>query len=149
MKKIFVCSPYQPVSESEAGKKAELEENIYRAKMACRLIAACGLMPLATHLYFTAILDDDQKAERERGIQMGLSWLEEAAEVWVFGNRITKGMALEIERAQELSKPVRNMPEPTKLLGMLIKSIAEKYGLSDCKNEEQPDAAESEEDNGE
>ena len=71
MKKIFVCSPYQPVSESEAGKKAELEENIYRAKMACRLIAVCGLMPLAPHLYFTAILDDDQKAERERGIQMG------------------------------------------------------------------------------
>lgn len=148
MKKIFVCSPYQPVSESEAGKKAELEENIYRAKMACRLIAVCGLMPLAPHLYFTAILDDDQKAERERGIQMGLSWLEEAAEVWVFGNRITKGMTLEIERAQELSKPIRNMPEPTKLLGMLIKSIAEKYSLSDCKNEEQPDAAESEEDYG-
>lgn len=49
---------------------------------------------------------------------------------------------------QLLSKPVRNMPEPTKLLGMLIKSIAEKYGLSDCKNEEQPDAAESEEDYG-
>lgn len=47
-----------------------------------------------------------------------------------------------------MSKPIRNMPEPTKLLGMLIKSIAEKYGLSDCKNEEQPDAAESEEDYG-
>lgn len=86
MKKIFVCSPYHPIAESEAGKKAELEENIYRAKMACRLISACGLMPLAPHLYFTAILDDDQKAERERGIQMGLEWLNEATEVWVFGN---------------------------------------------------------------
>lgn len=103
---------------------------------------------MAPHLYFTAILDDDQKEERERGIQMGLAWLEEATEVWVFGDRITKGMALEIERAKELSKPVRNMPEPTKLLGMLIKTIAEKYGLNDCKNEAQPDAAESEDNNG-
>ena len=79
---------------------------------------------------------------------MGLEWLNEATEVWVFGNRITKGMTLEIERAQELSKPVRNLPEPTKLLGMLIKTIAEKYGLDDYKNEAQPDAAESEEHNG-
>lgn len=148
MKKIFVCSPYHPIAESEAEKKAELEENIYRAKMACRLISACGLMPLAPHLYFTTILDDDQKAERERGIQMGLEWLNEATEVWVFGNQVTKGMTLEIKRAQELSKPVRNMPEPTKLLGMLIKTIAEKYGLRDCKNGAQPDAAESEDNNG-
>ena len=73
MKKIFVCSPYHPVSESEAGKKAELEENIYRAKMACRLISACGLMPLAPHLYFTAILDDDQRQNESVAFRWGLS----------------------------------------------------------------------------
>lgn len=75
---------------------------------------------------------------------MGLEWLNEATEVWVFGSRITKGMTLEIERAQELSEPIRNMPEPTKLLGMLIKTIAEKYGLNDDGNKAQQDAAESE-----
>lgn len=31
-KKIFVCSPYRPLSESEESRKAELEFNIHRAK---------------------------------------------------------------------------------------------------------------------
>ena len=37
-KKIFVCSPYRPLSETEESRKAELESNIYRAKTACRIL---------------------------------------------------------------------------------------------------------------
>ena len=35
-KKIFVCSPYRPLAETEESRKVELESNLHRAKTACR-----------------------------------------------------------------------------------------------------------------
>ncbi|NCC61451.1 MAG: hypothetical protein EOM12_11030, partial [Verrucomicrobiae bacterium] len=98
-KKIFVCSPYRPLSETEESRKSELETNIFRAKTACRILTTLGFMPLAPHLYFTTFLKDEEKRERENGIRLGLQWLEEADEVWVFGDTISEGMAVEISKA--------------------------------------------------
>lgn len=140
-KKIFVCSPYRPLSETEESRKAELESNIRRAKTACRILTTLGFMPLAPHLYFTTFLRDEEKRERENGIQLGLQWLEEADEVWVFGDTISEGMAVEIARANELDKPVRNLPEPSRMVELLIKGISAGYKT-------QPNAAESEKNNG-
>lgn len=126
-KKIFVCSPYRPLSETEESRKAELESNIHRAKTACRILTALGFMPMAPHLYFTTFLKDEEKRERENGIRLGLRWLEEADEVWVFGDTISEGMAVEIARAKELAKPVRNLPEPSRMVELLIKGISAGY----------------------
>lgn len=122
-KKIFVCSPYRPLAETEESRKAELESNLHRAKTACRILTTLGFMPLAPHLYFTTFLEDEVKRERENGIRLGLQWLEEADEVWVFGDTISEGMAVEIARAKELDKPVRNLPEPSRMVELLIKGI--------------------------
>lgn len=140
-KKIFVCSPYRPLSETEESGKAELESDIQRAKAACRILTTLGFMPLAPHLYFTAFLKDEETQERENGIQMGLRWLEEADEVWVFGDTISEGMAVEIARAKALDKPVRNLPEPSRMVELLIKGISAGYKT-------QRNAAESEKSNG-
>ena len=152
-KKIFVCSPYRPTSENEACRKCELESNIKRAKTACRFLSTLGFLPLAPHLYFTQFLKDRRVHERDTGIKLGLRWLEEADEVWVFGNEISEGMAAEIEKAHELNKPVRNLPEPGRVVELLLKSISEQYHvpLDDRKAENsngQQETAESEENNG-
>ena len=140
-KKIFVCSPYRPLSGTEKSRKAELESNVFRAKTACRILTTLGFMPLAPHLYFTTILKDEEKREREKGIRLGLQWLEEADELWVFGDTISEGMAVEIARAKELDKPVRNLPEPSRMVELLIKGISAGY-------QGQRNAAESESNNG-
>ena len=140
-KKIFGCSPYRPLSETEGSRKAELESNIYRAKTACRILTTLGFMPLAPHLYFTTFLKDEEKRERENGIRLGLRWLEEADELWVFGDTISEGMAVEIARAKELAKPVRTLPEPSRMVELLIKGISAGY-------KGQHKAAESESNNG-
>ena len=87
------------------------------------------------------------------GAKLGMHWLEEADELWVFGNTISEGMATEIEKAHELNKPVRNLPEPGRVVELLLKSISEQYHvpLDDMKAENsngQQEAAESEENNG-
>ena len=56
-----------------------------------------------------------------------------------------------IKRAHELQKKVRNLPEPGRVVELLLKNISEQYHvpLDDKKTEGQQEAAESEEDNGE
>ena len=149
-KRIFVCSPYRPTAEDPKCQKNQLEANIYRAKTACRILSTLGFLPLAPHLYFTQFLKDEEKKERETGMKLGLHWLEEADELWVFGDTVSEGMAAEIQKANELNKPVRNLPEPGRVIELLLKSIAEKYHVplddktEDRKSKGQQDAAESE-----
>ncbi len=151
-KKIFVCSPYRPTSETEKCRKDELAANISRAKSACRILATLGFLPLAPHLYFTQFLKDEDAQERNTGMKLGMHWLEAADELWVFGNTISEGMAAEIEKAHELNKPVRNLPEPGRVVELLLKSISEQYHVPlDDKTENsnrQQEAAESEDNNG-
>lgn len=151
-KKIFVCSPYRPTSKTEECRKDELAANVTRAKNACRILTKLGFLPLAPHLYFTQFLKDEDAQERNTGMEFGMRWLEEADELWVFGSTISEGMAAEIEKAHELNKPVRNLPEPGRVVELLLKSISEKYHIPlDDKTENsngQQEAAESENNNG-
>ena len=149
-KKIFICSPYQPTANDPPCRKAQLEANIQRAKTACRILATMGVLPLAPHLYFTQFLKDEDAQERATGIRFGMQWLEAADEVWVFGETISEGMAAEIKRAHELKKPVCNLPEPGRMVELLLKRFSKQYHIPmEDKTEEQQEAAESEEDNGE
>lgn len=109
-----------------------------------------GVLPLAPHLYFTQFLKDEDAQERATGIRFGMQWLEAADEVWVFGETISEGMAVEIKRAHELQKPVCNLPEPGRMVELLLKRLSEQYHIPmEDKTEEQQEAAESAEDNGE
>lgn len=65
--------------------------NINRAKTACRILTTLGFLPLAPHLYFTQFLKDEDAQERNTGMKLGMRWLEEADELWVFGNTISEG----------------------------------------------------------
>lgn len=98
-------------------------------------------------------MKDKSAHERDTGMKLGLRWLEEADEVWVFGNKISEGMAIEIKKANELNKPVRNLPEPERAIEQLVKYIRERQNvpMDDKKAENsngQQEAAESEENNG-
>ena len=149
-KTIYVCSPYKAASLSEADREWEMKENVKRAKLACRILVKLGYLPLAPHLYFTQFLKDEDAQERATGIRFGMEWLEAADEVWVFGETISEGMAAEIKRAHELKKPVCNLPEPGRMVELLLKRLSEQYHIPmEDKTEEQQEAAESEEDNGE
>ena len=88
--------------------------------------------------------------ERETGMKLGLHWLEEADELWVSGDTVSEGMTVEIKKAHELNKSVRNLPEPGRVIELLVKSISEQYQVplddktEDQKSKGQQDAAESE-----
>lgn len=96
-KAIYVASPY-------AG---DVENNVRYAQEACQAVLSIGAYPYAPHLYLTNILRDEIPEEREAGLKAGLAFLARCDELWVFGPRISNGMAGEIKEAKRLGMPIR------------------------------------------
>ena len=62
-------------------------------------------------------MDEDSLEERSLGIAFGLVLQGRCREVWVFGRRISKGMAVEIEKARERNLRLRYFTEECEEVG--------------------------------
>ena len=94
---VYVCSPFSgnPVGNAE------------QARRYCRFAVDTGYAPFAPHLFFPQFLDDENPDERELGMFMAIIMLTKCAELWVFGDRITRGMSQEIRKAESRNMIVR------------------------------------------
>ena len=95
-RKIYVASKY-------AG---DVDANVEAAIRYCRRVIEAGYMPIASHLLYPQILDDDDPKEREIGLMFGLALLRLCDEVWVFGP-VSPGVSREIDEAKRLKKRLR------------------------------------------
>lgn len=98
---VYICSPL-------AG---DMERNQEKARTYCRFAVDSGYVPIAPHIYFTQFMDDENSKERELALFMDIVLLSKCAELWVFGERISKGMSIEIEKAKRKGKPIRHFTE--------------------------------------
>ena len=99
--RVYVCSPL----------RGRYGENVRLAKLYSRFVALTyGLCPVTPHLLYPRFLDDTSPREREMGLAFGRSLLRCCDEVWVFGQRISEGMAQEIAEAGRLGIRVRHVP---------------------------------------
>ncbi len=78
----------------------DVVQNVKAAQRYSRFAVDKGFIPIAPHLLFPQFLDDDNPAERQLGLLFGNALMSKCAEVWVFGNTISSGMAAEIKRAE-------------------------------------------------
>ena len=66
-----------------------------------------GEAPIASHVTYTASLDDDDPAQRQIGIEAGHSWLRVAEALVVYTDMgVTEGMQEGIRRADLLGVPI-------------------------------------------
>ena len=98
---VYICSP---LSRS-------YEKNIVKANLYSRFAYEQGCLPIAPHVIFPQFLDDENKAERRAGMDMGLQLLDMCSELWVFGTRISEGMKAEIEKAKKKGISIRYFSE--------------------------------------
>ena len=94
---VFICSPF-------AG---DIENNVKAARRYCRFAVETGFIPFAPHLLFPQFLDDTDPKERELGLFFGFALMSKGAEVWVFGETVSVGMAKEIEKAEKRGMRIR------------------------------------------
>ena len=100
-KRVYICSPL----------KGNIERNMTKARLYCRFAFDEGFVPVAPHIYYPQFLDESSKTERAAGMRYGLEAMWQCRELWVFGLKITEGMAAEIELATDLKIPVRYFDE--------------------------------------
>ena len=87
---VYICSPLSGDVEGNQGKAARY----------CRFAVDAGYIPIAPHLYFPRFMDDDNPRERNLALFMDIVLLTKCAELWVFGDNVSKGMSIEIEKAK-------------------------------------------------
>lgn len=96
---VYICSPY-------AG---DTERNTYRARAFSRFAVEKKYIPIAPHLLCPQYIDEE--TERWLGLKMGIVFMGKCEEIWVFGDRISEGMAEEIARAKKMQKKIRYFSE--------------------------------------
>lgn len=99
---VYICSPY-------AGNE---EWNTMKAREYSRFAVNKGVIPIAPHLLFPQFMDE--ATERELAMFMNMVLLGRCAELWVFGGRISEGMAAEILRAKRKRMRIRYFTEDFK-----------------------------------
>lgn len=87
---VYIYSPY-------AG---DIEENVRNARSYSRYAVQQGYLPITPHLLYPQFLDDSLQHERDLGMFFGIVLMSKCSEVWVFGERISSGMQIEIDRAR-------------------------------------------------
>ncbi len=100
--RVFICSRYI----------GDTEHNVQVASALCRIAIEAGCAPFAPHLLYTRFLDENDPAQRDLGISLGLRFMGVCEEVWVYtGDGISDGMRREMARAEALNKPVIELRE--------------------------------------
>lgn len=97
MKRVIIESPY-------AGDRITNERYLLDCM---RDSLSRGEAPFASHLLYTAVLEDANPDERKLGVEAGFAWGEAADYVVVCTDRgLTRGMVAGIERASKARQPV-------------------------------------------
>lgn len=99
--KVYIVSRY-------AG---DVENNVASAIRYCRFAIDKKKMPIAAHLLYPQIVDDNNPDEREIGTMYGLALLALCDEVWCFGETLSAGMEQEIKEAKRLGKTIKYFTE--------------------------------------
>ncbi len=98
---VYICSPYSD----------DVLNNERKARVYCKFAVRMGGIPLAPHLLFPQFLNEHKIPDRNLGLFFGLILLTKCEEVWVFGSRISAGMAKEIAKAESRHIPIRYFTE--------------------------------------
>lgn len=95
--KVYIVSPY-------AG---DVKSNVNNAIRYCRYAINRKKIPVASHLLYPQMLNDNIPEEREIGTLYGLSLLAICDEIWCFGDELSPGMEKELKEAKRLKKRIK------------------------------------------
>lgn len=96
---VYICSPY-------AG---DAEGNTEKARRYCRFAVDQGAIPIAPHLLFPQFMSEE--TERGLAVFMNMVLLSKCEELWVFGEKRSRGMKAEIEKARKKQMTIRYFTE--------------------------------------
>ena len=99
---------YMPVIYICAPSADDPKGNTEKAKKYARFATDSGYIPISPHLLLSFM---DESTERRKAMFMDLVLLGKCSEIWFFGDRITSGMDIELERARKRRMKIRHFTE--------------------------------------
>lgn len=93
---VYICAPY----------RGNINKNIKDAIRYAKFAYEKGNVPITSHLLFP-FLDESNENHRQDALAMDLILLGKCQEVWVFGKKITDGMAKELEVSKRRKQTIR------------------------------------------
>lgn len=99
---IYVCSPFS----------GDIPGNTKKAIRYCRFAVDNGAIPIAPHLLFPRFMNEE--TERGLALLMDMVLLSKCEELWVFGDTVSTGIRVEIDRAERKKLTVRYFTEGLK-----------------------------------
>lgn len=112
MEKAYICSPLSGNTKQNIANAIAYSKFVYER---------CGMIPVMSHFY-ALILNDNDEAQRQVGVSMGIDMLLSTKHVWVFGDSVTEGMKEEIKTAVSLKRTIHYIND------MQCKEIRKRYG---------------------
>jgi hypothetical protein len=106
MKGVYICHPIGGDVKANTEKAAVIYRDLWENGK--------GIFPIAPYIMPLLVgWDDDGPVSRARGLKIDCAYVKFADEVWLYGDRISPGMWLEITEAKELGIPVIPKTEGT------------------------------------
>ena len=94
---VYICSPYS----------GNIEYNTNQAKKYSRFAYEQGTIPMTPHLLYPQFMFDENPTERKDAMHFNYVLLGNCSELWVFGKKISEGMAHEISVAKKRKQTIR------------------------------------------
>ena len=98
---VYICSPFS----------GDTEYNSNQARKYSRFAYEQNTIPVTPHLLYPQILDDENPKERNYARHINYVLLGFCQELWVFGTKVTSGMAHEIGIAKKRRMKIRYFNE--------------------------------------
>lgn len=102
-----IAKTYRPLVYIASPFAGDMEYNIRKARGYCKFAVSMGCIPIAPHLHYPQFMDDGDKEQRELGLFFALVLLGKCDELWVFGDKISVGMSVEIAKARKRGLPIK------------------------------------------
>lgn len=104
---VYICSPF----------RGDIDENVKRARRYCRFAIDTNAIPIAPHLLYPQFMDDNNPDERYLAVHtINYVLMGKCNEVWVFGSKMSDGMAREIALAEKRRMKIRYFTEAMKVV---------------------------------
>jgi len=100
-----------------------VEQNLAEVKRICAELHSKEIYPIAPYWMMLQYQDDAKPEQRALGIAYNMLYFHRNFfhELWLYGDRISKGMAEEIEMAEYYGIPVRPKTEATARMFLAMK----------------------------
>lgn len=120
VKTVFIAHPIS----------GDIEGNIKKVLEICEKVHSKEMIPVAPYLVSLQYLNDRVVEDRKLGINANIECFRRKYidELWLYGDKISKGMTQEIKLALKLKIPIKAKTSATKIaLKLLIMQSALKY----------------------